>query len=105
MEVRNIFNKTSEFLEEEFFETILETNNIKLERIFSQTHSSPPGFWFDQEKNEFVLLLQGSAQLSFDDGAKVILHPGDYIVIPSHKKHRIDWTNKKMKTIWLTVYY
>lgn len=103
--VRNIYNNIPAIIKEEFFENLIETNEFKLERIVSEGNYSPPNYWYDQEKNEFVLLLTGSATLSFDDGTLIKLIPGDYLIIPAHKKHRVEETDKNQKTFWLALFY
>jgi len=103
--LKNIFDNLPIELKEEFFEEILSTKDFKLERIISEGHASPTNFWFDQDKNEFVLLLKGEAKLSFDDGRNFELNPGDYLVIPAHQKHRVDWTDPNQKTFWLAIHY
>lgn len=105
MIIKNIFENIPDKLETEFFEDLLKTDNFKLERIVSQAHSSPDGFWYDQDKNEFVLLISGSAELEFEDENITQLKPGDYIIIPSHKKHRLKKTDPDKKTVWLTIHY
>jgi cupin 2 domain-containing protein len=104
-EVKNIFDDLPEILSEEFFETILAEKNFKLERIVSHGHKSPSNFWYDQEQSEFVLVVSGAAILTFDDGKNFNLKSGDYLVIPAHKKHRVDWTDPDQKTFWLALYY
>lgn len=103
--MKNIFEDVPENLSTEFFENIISSENFRLERIISEGHSSPPDFWYDQEKNEFVLLLTGSAVISFEDNSFVELKPGDYIIIPAHKKHRVEKTDSISKTIWLALHY
>jgi cupin 2 domain-containing protein len=88
---------------DEFLETLLETKSVRIERILSRRHVSPPGFWYDQEEHEWVLLLQGAARLRFED-ATIDLKPGDFIHIPAHKKHRVEWTTPEANTIWLAVH-
>ena len=91
---------------EEHFEEITAADTVKVERIISDGHSSPAGFWYDQDRSEWVLVLRGSAGLRFDDVDDVIeLKPGDWINIPAHKKHRVEWTDPNDKTIWLAVHY
>lgn len=102
---KNIFENIPDKLETEIFEDLLKTNNFKIERIVSEAHSSPDGFWYDQDKNEFVLLISGSAELEFEDGNITQLEPGDYIIIPPHKKHRVMKTDPDQKTVWLTIHY
>ncbi|MEW5843805.1 MAG: cupin domain-containing protein [Bacteroidota bacterium] len=89
-QIKNIFDKVPDDLANETFEELVSSKEFKLERIISEGHSSPKGFLYDQEKNEFVLLLSGSAKLSFENGESLELKPGDHLIIPSHKKHRVD---------------
>lgn len=104
-EKKNIFENLPAELPEEIFEKIIESKDFFLERIISGGHISPPNFWYDQEKNEFVMLLAGSAKVLYDDGTSFSLLPGDYIKIPAHQKHRVEETDKNQKTIWLALHY
>jgi cupin 2 domain-containing protein len=102
----NIFADIPNAIPTELFETIAASPSVRIERIISGDHSSPPDFWYDQEHNEWVILLQGSAQLSFmETGETRILKPGDYVTIPAHVKHRVDWTDASQATVWLAVHY
>jgi cupin 2 domain-containing protein len=93
-------------LPEEISETICSTEYVKIERIVSRAHSSPEGFWYDQERNEFVLVLQGSAGLKIEgEGDVVVLKRGDYLNIDAHVKHRVEWTDPECDTIWLAFRY
>lgn len=103
--VKNIFENTQEKLKEECIEDLISTGNFKLEKIVSQGHSSPDNFWYNQDTNEFVLLVSGSAQLEFENEPSVQLKPGDYLIIPSHKKHRVSKTEQNQKTFWLALHY
>lgn len=104
--MKNIFKNIPENLPEELIEIILETDCIKIERIVSMGHSSPEDFWYDQDKNEYVILLKGKVALLFENADEaVVLNPGDYLNIPAHKKHRVEWTSSEEETIWLTVHY
>ncbi|NJD21236.1 MAG: cupin domain-containing protein [Melioribacter sp.] len=103
--LKNIFDNFSKENEKEFIEEILSTKNFKLGRIISEGHASSSNFWYDQDKNEFVLLLKGKAKLSFETGEKIELNPGDYMIINAHQKHRVDWTDPDQKTFWLTIFY
>lgn len=104
-ELKNIFENISPKLSTELFEEILKTKEFKLERIVSEGHASPVNFWLDQKYSEFVLILSGSAKISFDNGKIFELNPGDYLIINAHQKHRVDWTNPDQKTFWLTLHY
>ena len=103
--VENIFENLPENFKGEIIEEILRNKNFKIERIISNGSSSPENFWYDQDENEFVLLLAGSAGISFNDDTKINLKPGDYTVIEAHRKHRVEWTDPVQKTIWLTFFY
>lgn len=106
MVIQNIFRGTPQFTIEEIFETLLKTEDFKLERIISSGQATPFGKWFDQDSNEWVVLLSGSAGLLFEGEDEVsTLHPGDYIHIPAHRRHRVEWTDPEQKTVWLALYY
>ena len=104
--MRSLFESIPSELPEELFDTISSTEDIKIERIVSRGHASPEGFWYDQEKNEFVLVLRGSAGLKLENEDDIIvLKAGDYINIEAHVKHRVEWTDSTCETIWLAVHY
>lgn len=105
MKLDNIFEKLPDNLNDEFFESLVESGNFKLERIVSDSHSTEKNFWYDQDKNEFVLLIKGSAVLLFDDGTEIKMKPGDHLIIPPHKKHRVEKTAEDEKTFWLAFHY
>jgi len=105
MRVKNFFENTPDIFPEELIEEIYSTPDFKIERIISDGHSSSKDFWYDQDKNEFVFLVSGSAELMFEDEKSIELYPGDYLIIPAHKKHRVEKTDPHQKTFWLTVFY
>ncbi len=105
MIVKNFFKNIPASLPEEFVEELLTTKNFRMEKIISEGHSSSENFWYDQDENEFVMLLSGSAILSFEDEEDIKLNPGDYLIIPAHKKHRVKQTDSTQKTFWLTIFY
>jgi cupin 2 domain-containing protein len=88
----------------ELFTVLLQAPAVRIERIVSQGHASPEGFWYDQEQHEWVLVLQGAARLRFEDRL-VEMRPGDCLNIPAHQKHRVDWTTPEEPTVWLAVHY
>lgn len=102
--ISNIFNSNSEKINEEVLENLIKTDSFLLERIISEGHTTPEGYFYDQKQNEFVLLLKGFAKIAFED-CEVELKEGDYLIIPAHKKHRVTYTSEKEKTFWLTLYY
>ena len=103
--MNNIFAKLPDNLADELFETLVNDKNIIIERILSKGHKSPEHGWYDQNTNEWVMVLQGAGKLLFENGEEVLLKPGDYINIPAHKKHRVIWTDPDNHTIWLAIYY
>ena len=90
--------------EEEILE-LAAGDGVRIERIVSCGHASPPGFWYDQDRPEFVLLLQGSAAVAFEDGRCVRLRAGDHLTIASHARHRVAWTSSDPPAVWLAVHY
>ena len=101
----NIFEQIPSELKEEFFEELIKKDSFKIERIISKGHTTPDGEWYNQEQNEWVIILSGEAVLEFEKGEKVRLQEGDYINIPAHKKHRVSWTKPDVETLWLAVHY
>ena len=105
-DIRNIYSSIPVDIPKELIQDILTAGSFKIERIVSKGHSSPEGFWYDQDHNEWVILLQGGAGLLFEDAKEVFhLKPGDYMNIPAHRKHRIEWTDPNTETVWVAVMY
>jgi cupin 2 domain-containing protein len=100
----SLFADIPKQLTEELCQILLKTPTIRIERILSQGQASPEGFWYNQEQAEWVILLQGQARLSFANSESVELNPGDYLLIPQHCKHRVDWTTPNQVSIWLAVH-
>ncbi len=106
MESGNLFSAIPHDVTEEVFQTLLKTDRFRLERIISSGHATPQGQWYDQERGEWVILLKGSAGLRFEGEMEVrVLKAGDYIHIPAHARHRVEWTEAGEKTIWLALHY
>ncbi len=102
----NLFLDLPAALPEELIETLLRTEQLRIERIVSRGQASPSGFWYDQDRHEFVLLVSGRARLGFDDGTPAVeLGPGDWLVIAAHRRHRVEWTAPDQVTVWLAVHY
>jgi cupin 2 domain-containing protein len=104
--MNNLFANIPADLPQELVQTLLEAGNVRIERIVSHGQTSPPGFWYYQEENEWVLLLKGAARLCFEDTPELLeLRPGDHVNIPAHRRHRVEWTTPKEPTLWLAVFY
>ena len=105
MKKTNIFTNIPQTLKEELFEDILNKPNIKIQRIVSDGHITEEFDWYDQDSDEWVIVLQGAAIIKFKNENDVKLEVGDYINIPAHKKHKVTWSSKEIKTIWLAIHY
>jgi cupin 2 domain-containing protein len=104
--MKNIFSGLPSDLEEEVFDELLRAENIRIERIVSQGHTSPETGWYDQEDNEWVLMLEGAGTILFaENEQQVILRKGDYLHIPAHARHKVVWTEPEKLTVWLAVHY
>lgn len=104
--IRNLFQDLPGRLPNEIVNTLLTAHGVRIERIVSHGHSSPPGYWYDQHQNEWVLVLRGAARIQFEgDAPPMELKPGDFVNIPAHKKHRVEWTTPDEPTLWLAVHY
>jgi cupin 2 domain-containing protein len=91
---------------EEALATLLDAESVRIERIVSHGHASPAGFWYDQPDGEWVVLLQGAAELEFADGSgRRRLAPGDWLDLPPHTRHRVAWTAPDGPTVWHAVHY
>lgn len=101
----NIFETLPADLSEEVFEDIVRTPGVRIERIVSRGHSSPLEGWYDQEDHEWVIVLEGTASILFEDGRQVDLGRGDYLDIPAHSRHKVLRTDDHGVTIWLAVFY
>ena len=102
MEIKNLFANLSSAQSGEEFLTLFDNANSKIERIVSHAHASPAGFWYDQEEDEWVAVLRGTATLEFASGEQVELKAGDYLTIGRHVQHRVAGTSEK--TVWLAVH-
>ena len=93
-------------LPDEISEVMLTGRALRMERIVSQGQCSPPGYWYDQDEHEWVLLLEGEATLRFERGDQLLrLTPGMYLQIPAHARHRVEWTTPDRRSIWLALFY
>jgi cupin 2 domain-containing protein len=102
--ITNLHDDIPAHLPEELVEILLQTPQIRIERIVSLGQSSAPGFWYDQTVSECVLLIAGTARLQFESEV-IEMKPGSFLNIPAHGRHRIEWTDPDQPTIWLTIHY
>ena len=105
MKIDNLFEAMPDNLEQEFFELLLDKENIKIERIISKGHSSPDCGWYNQQQHEWVVVLKGEATIAFERGEDVNLKVGSYLNIPANTKHKVKWTTPETETVWLAIHY
>jgi len=104
--MKNLFTAIPDDLSSELLETLFEAGSFRVERIVSNGQASPPGFWYDQNQAEWVVVLQGAARLRLANQEHLIeLQTGDWVNIDAHVKHRVEWTTPDGPTIWLAIHY
>lgn len=105
MKKSNIFANIPLEIKEELFEEIVKKEGLKIERIISKGHTTTEFEWYDQESDEWVIVLKGEAILEFENSDEKRLKEGDYLNIPAHTKHRVSWTKENEETVWLAIHY
>ena len=100
----NLFVLPSPLPTKELTEILLRCDEHRVERILSTGQASPPDFWYDQEEDEWVAVLQGEAVLKWDDESTTEMRSGDYLLIPAHRKHRVERTSQEPPCIWLALF-
>ncbi len=106
MKPGSLFDVSSGSFTDEQFTELLAAPGLRIERIVSTGQASPPGFWYDQEWPEWVLVVSGEAALQFEDQPEPVqLKSGDHLLIPAHRRHRVAWTSAAMNTVWLAVHF
>lgn len=103
--VDNILNLIPENITEEITTLLHTSDNIRIERIVSQGQTAPTEGWYDQNENEWVILLDGMAGITFEDSPEILLNKGDYLFIAAHRKHKVSFTSRKRKCIWLAIFF
>ncbi len=103
-EPSNLLDDIPVSLPQELLQPLLMRQGLRIERIVSRGHASPPGFWYDQAEHEWVLLVAGAARLEFETET-LELRPGSWVNIPAHRKHRVAWTSPDETSIWLAIFY
>jgi cupin 2 domain-containing protein len=100
----NLFANIPASLPNELVTPLLERGRFRIERIVSSGHASPEGFWYDQQQDEWVVLLLGAAKLRTENEV-IEMKVGDFLNIPAHTKHRVEWTRPGEPTVWLAMHY
>lgn len=104
LRIGNIFDPPADTGEHEIFTTIFKSDKIEITKIDGLRAFNKPGKWYDQEDDEWVILLQGKATLEFQNDESIQLNSGDYIFIEAHKPHRIKQSSNKPNCLWLAIH-
>ena len=98
----NIFDMPALPLPEENTSVLAERGNLRIERIISTGQTSG---WYDQDETEFVVLLEGNAEIEYENSKRVAMSKGDTLLIEPHERHRVSYTSSEPLCIWLCVFY
>ena len=99
----NLYDLPDPLPDTEEFSDLIPDRGVKIERIVSRGQTSPAGEWCDQSRDEWVVLIQGEAVLEYDDGETQTLVAGDHVLIPAHRRHRVNYTSRTPPCIWIAV--
>jgi cupin 2 domain-containing protein len=80
------------------------SDDVLVERIVSTGQSTPPGSWLEGSRDEWVVLLEGEAELAYGDGSRLALRPGDHVLLAAGMRHRVEWTSSDPPAVWLAVH-
>ncbi len=103
--MRNFFSIPPEAAPDkaEFTEPCLRgCGRLLAERIISHGHVTPEGEWYDQDDDEWVLVLEGEATIGYADGRTVRLGRGDSLMLAKHARHRV--LKSSSPCVWLAIY-
>lgn len=102
----NLFEVPEHLPDAELFEQLLTASDLKIERIISKGQVTPAGNWYDQDWDEWVVVLAGEAKLLLEHETEPRnLSQGDSLFLPAHLKHRVEWTSSDPATIWLAIHF
>ncbi|MBK1782623.1 cupin domain-containing protein [Advenella sp. WQ 585] len=105
MMLNNLFEQLPRVTGQESFDDLLAVPGLRIERIVSYGQASPPGFWYEQDWDEWVMVLQGTATLQIEEKEDLVtLRKGDHYWLPAGCRHRVAFTAKDEATIWLAVH-
>lgn len=100
----NLFALPANLHTDEVTEILFRNDGVRVERILSTGHASPVDCWYDQDEDEWVAVLQGEAALQWADGSLMEMQAGDWLLIPAHKRHRVERTSIVPPCVWLTIF-
>jgi len=104
--VRNLFDDLPDRLPGERVDVIVDAPGVRIERIVSTGQMTPPGEWYDQDADEWVVVLRGRARVRLEGEPEARdLYPGDHLLLRAHVRHRVEWTDDSGPTVWLAVHH
>ena len=93
-------------LPDEVVDLLVERPGLRIERIVSTGQATPEGQWYDQDTDEWVLVVYGTARLRIEgEREDRVLSEGDWILLPAHCRHRVTWTRAEPPTVWLAIHF
>ena len=121
----NIFDLKDLSVNEEIIKILFKNENVKIEKIISTGQTTD---WQESNKNEFVILVQGNAEIEYYDNRicedknfktnenimknlkntndmKLQLGKGDIILIKKGERHRVGYTSKNPCCIWICIFF
>lgn len=87
---------------DERFEDLLRAPGVRIERIVSHGHTTPPDQPYVQDWDEWVLVLEGAAELLLNGTETRALAAGEHLLIPAGTPHLVTYTASP--TIWLAIH-
>ena len=121
----NIFDLKDLSANEEIIKILFKNENVKIEKIISTGQTTD---WQESNKNEFVILVQGNAEIEYYDNRicenknfktnenimknlkntndmKLQLGKGDIILIKKGERHRVSYTSKNPCCVWICIFF
>ena len=98
----NIFDLPRLPLKDELTTVLAQSDNVRIERIISTGQCSG---WYDDAQSEFVLLLDGQAEIEYQNGDVIRLDKGGTVLIKPHEKHRVKSTTADPPCVWICVFF
>lgn len=100
----NLFDLPNPLPEGEEFTELFHSKDLRIERIVSSGQITPAGQWYDQDEDEWVVLIRGEAVLEYENGEKLRMSAGDHVLLPAYCRHRVAYTSARPPCIWIAVF-